>query len=844
MAVFRGLNTVFSLNDIDNSREALENLNLNLEDLDTIRGISESVDSRELKLLAGLVDDQRKEFVTLSNSSSAVNREISDLTDFKFPFLFNYVVDGPVRGEAIKFNFLDYDNINNIAQADISTSRVSSWSSLSPGEILYGGDLEIVGGKLSVSDIEIINDPIEKTFVSEIATHEIQLVVNDQVRTLYAMKGIPLVFNTFFKSATFRHVVTQVPGDSQTLIRPTWKIIRDRDGISVDSGGRTPGSGLSIGGPNVDTQPQSFAFNGVSSEARTVEFYYNPALIQRLDIERVNLIEWPNIVLPTLERLELRENDLSELPQFGSGSNVAIGGTYDGLTGGANLAPSLVRLTVAGNNLSRAVDEDGNSLTANTQLQYLPTSLEYLDISGAFSDNETIDITYLSNLKTFYMFDYYTSSTTSGPQRNMLAQTVDPSGAGFAGTTPRVNAGSIEDYRFYDQPFTRLCDDVCDSTSLRILSIQYGNITQKESGGNITLASSALSSFDSRSNSHNIVNVQGKTSLTSYLHYVSRGLPTTNNGVDRNIIAANSQSIFQGCSALSSINFYATDVEGPIQSGFTNLPNLRILETRFTRLSGQLTGGSFSGSPLLQRLYMAGSLYDSAQFFGDLGAFQDTPGLIVYYCYSNNNIRGTIKNGTTELFANLPNLRVVYMPNLGISGDLPTFATAQRTYYINFGNCNLSGTLPNFQTNEWRYIYLYNNDFTAMGTFVGLRIFRIYLFGNQITGTIADFSQCPNLQLLRLERNQLTGYIEGSLAVSTRLSLIDFSSNNLNGDAGVSIINDLYANWDANKRGGVTANFLNNGTNFTDTFLTSEASGVADKLATLRANGWSISLDP
>ena len=184
------------------------------------------------------------------------------------------------------------------------------------------------------------------------------------------------------------------------------------------------------------------------------------------------------------------------------------------------------------------------------------------------------------------------------------------------------------------------------------------------------------------------------------------------------------------------------------------------------------------------------------------------------------------------------------MNNLGISGELPDFNTAARTYYINFGNCELSGTLPNFQTNEWRYIYLWNNNFTTMQNFIGSRIFRVYLFGNQLSGTISDFSQCPNLRILRLERNQLSGYIEGSLANSTLITNIDFSSNNLNGNAAVAIINDLYANWEANKRGGVVANFLSNGTNFTDTFLTSEASGVADKLATLRAQGWNISLDP
>jgi hypothetical protein len=130
MANFIGLNVSFSLNDIADNREALRNIGLDIRDLDIIRGIqAEGINSQELQLLSGLDLDQEKELYSLFYASERIENLSQNISDIQVPLNFNQRIDDQVRAGSIKYKFLDYSD-NSIRSADISTSRVSSWSSL------------------------------------------------------------------------------------------------------------------------------------------------------------------------------------------------------------------------------------------------------------------------------------------------------------------------------------------------------------------------------------------------------------------------------------------------------------------------------------------------------------------------------------------------------------------------------------------------------------------------------------------------------------------------------------------------------------------------------------------
>ena len=225
------------------------------------------------------------------------------------------------------------------------------------------------------------------------------------------------------------------------------------------------------------------------------------------------------------------------MPKFAQGT-----GAYGSITTNVALAPNLKTLILTGNNMSRALDSNGNQVKANVQLQYLPTTLTSLTMNGTFSDDEVIDLRYLTNLTSIGMDTFYTRDAA----RAMTGSTdTDPANAANPknGTSPRVDPGIVS-YTVTRQPYSRLADGVCDSTTLSTVNITLCDITRRETARDnnnadvpestppakiqqaLTIASPTIDYFYSYSNSHNIVNFQNNTSIFYYWHRYSRGLPT------------------------------------------------------------------------------------------------------------------------------------------------------------------------------------------------------------------------------------------------------------------------------------------------------------------------------
>jgi len=788
---FRGLNVQLALNDVDNSAEALNNLGLDQRDLDLISGLSSAgINSDELHTISGLVEDQKKELASLSRSSNTVGGLLTSLKDIGQPLNFNLQINNQINAAAIKYNYLDYSNplVNgnhNMSVADISTSRVSSWSSIG-SSITYGGEVEVTGQDITFSSLGTTKAPIEKKYRAEVATHELSIDIKDNTssfstKKFLVMKGIPLVFNTFFRSNTFSHTVTPIQ-DSAGNIPPVYRITNKAGGQVYESGDRALGV--------YDTAPGTYSFNDNTSRARTLEFFYNPANILELRIPFVNLSEWTNVSLPAIKRIDINNNDFYELPKFGNSTR-----------NGDNLAPALLKINISSNDMSRAEDVNGNQIPANTQLNTLPTTLTHLTMNGTFRDSTPIVLTDYQDLEHISLGSLYSRDA----RRAMI------SGAVISPQTFVDSNGvkGIKSYSLDHQPFSQLDNGVCASPNLTSLSFTSCGITQKQGGGDITIASTLLDSFVSDGNAHNVVDVSGNTVIRIYQQTHSH----PDSSRSRNL-----NGKFNGCTSLGTIHMYGSStVASNIGADFSNkgLSSLSYLDLRWTSASGELRDSSFIGADSLSTILFAGSRHTGTDFFGTTASiagggtgevFAEMGNLQWLYTYSNSNIAGPLPN-----FSSNANLRGLYIANTGINGNLPLLVGNNNLYYLRLNSNSMTGTIPSWTSNRLTYAYLYNNGFA--GSLPALNTPYLYildLHNNQISGNLPDMSGATRLQILYLNNNSIVGYTPEALKYNTILRTLDMSNNALNAGVGTNIISDLYDNYFLNPRSGVSINLLGN----------------------------------
>jgi Leucine-rich repeat (LRR) protein len=772
----RGLNLSRNLSDVFDLDNAIENLGLNPVDIDVIRGINDTISKEEIRLLANLTSDQKKEFHRLNLSSKTINNDIQNIPSILFPNKFNVSINAKLIAGSVKYSYIDYAANNEIKTADISTSRVTSWSSFetpvtSTSPIFYGGDLEVIGNNINASEIRVVNAPIAKQYAAEQATHLIEINVNGTPKQFYAMKGIPLVFEAFFRNAVLGYDVT---GSSVT---PTWVI--KNTGTSQ----------------KYESTSDIYNFFDSTSKQRTVEFYYNPANIVELSLPNINLIELPKVTLPAITSLDVSFNQLSEMPQFNQ------------------LTPTLETLILNGNNLSNSND------TANTQLQNLPTTLTYLDVSSCFTDNGDIDISYLDNLQTFIMTG---NSVTVSRRIGGLKET----------TSPKVSANTIQNYNVANQSAYKFLDNsISESDTLRTLNIVGTRIQSLANNDPITLSSNDIRTVYSSQNNHNVIDVSNKTLLTVYSQKETVGILQEDNDVGGK---------FTGCNSLQSIDFYATPVTGDVGTDFQNLPSLLRLDLRGTRIGGRLGSDAFSGTTNLQRFYFSsyGSI-DSSNTFFESDVFTNTTDLIDMFVYNNTNINGSLPSFTTNNI-----LSRVAVWGTSLSGNLPSFSNANnpnlRTLVLAISN--FSGAIPDYELQNVGYIDFRNNQLTGSPTFDCPNLINLRLENNQLSGQVIDMSSCTNIRNVYLQNNSFNDYFTGALS-SNRINILDLSNNNLPLSAATAFFEDLLASYELSPRSSVTINLLGN-SSFTETSIRSlTPSTAANILDFLRGKNWTILLN-
>lgn len=628
---YYGLDINKGLSQLESSRQSIANLGLNSDDLSVISGIFEAnVTKEDLKNISNLDIDFSAEMVKLYYSTLAYNNLVETTKTIDEPIPGELNINSQISAAAIKYKYFNFGT-NEIDFADVSTSRASAWSSFEAditqtSPIYYGGKLVLTPNvnNNSILDLDSISKTSElkaRRFPSQLPTHTVSLNVNGQDLKFYAMRGIPVTFDVFYKNGTYRMGITRPSGyPNPSFVR------RNLD----DNREKVQALGLRTNIQDFDTV----------SRPRVLEFYYNPSNINEFQLSNLNMSRFTDTIMETLIYLDVRNNNFSEIPNF------------------KRVAPTLQTLLLSGNNLARS------SNTANYQLNNFlnKTTLQHLEINGCFSDSEQINLSTFTSLKTLSHIAGY----AVGLSRIMTS----------TGATHKVNSASIENYTVRGHRYTSLDPSVTTASNLK-----YIDITNNRLDGTFNLASSQLVTFISAStNRHNVVNVSGKTNLVEYTYTNSRGtIPTDSTIVGKFTGCVNLQRInLNNCKATGSIetafanlpsltylDLRLTSTTGRItNSSFfrtTKLDSLFISNGNYSNSSSFFTSSSLLNLIELNRLYV----YDNIRIVGSFPDISRCRKLSIIYV-QNTGLSGTIPN-----FQNQSQLSSVTMRNSLFSGNMP-----------------------------------------------------------------------------------------------------------------------------------------------------------------------------
>ena len=211
-----GLNVLSFLADVENKNLALRSLDLNPLDLDIIRGSANAgATRRDWISFSRLKQPIHKAITRFNSESNQYNNVLEDRAGTDNILFGNLTINGALSGNAIRYRYIKGlgTNSRTIGIADISTSRVSSWSSsanpvIATSPISYGARVGIKAGSAlqfgsapaGQTRLKTSITPTAKEFDSEFPTSEITTTIGGQTVKLYAMKGIPLIFRGFFRN--------------------------------------------------------------------------------------------------------------------------------------------------------------------------------------------------------------------------------------------------------------------------------------------------------------------------------------------------------------------------------------------------------------------------------------------------------------------------------------------------------------------------------------------------------------------------------------------------------------------------------------------------------------------
>ena len=391
--VLFGLKVSFNFSDIQSKNTALNNLGLDIRDLAVIDGISGSLSRSELQQVSGLDVNLTRYIDRLSSDTGQYANLISFSSGYSNVTRGNFEAFGAVSGSAVRFQYVPNDKGDNVTKddlkyGDISTSRVSAWSGGSeatPTEaISYGASVQVRGSlKLGQNTnynvgqneaiLNVLDDPEPVRFDTEVPTEIIKINLNGSDAYVYAMRGIPQIFTTAFKSLSMSFGFSQylVDGVPKT---PIFTFTETDTGLET------------VARPDPVDNVSTIRFNAAQFKERELRVYFPPKNIKSLNANNCNLQVFPNVKYPNIESISLINNLLEALPDF---SAISYAPTYNNdKTQITAYSSSLRTINLQNNKFYLDADEDQKFLGSHSMMR-LPTSTRNLNLRGCYNQHTT-----------------------------------------------------------------------------------------------------------------------------------------------------------------------------------------------------------------------------------------------------------------------------------------------------------------------------------------------------------------------------------------------------------------------------------------------------------------------
>lgn len=823
--VFFGYRVDSNLSDVINKNTALSNINLNINDLDVIRGVSseEGATRFDFQAISRLEEDVYRTLDRFQGDTAQYEGILRESPGADIALRGNLNVNGRVGGSAIRYRKVSESN-DDVNFLDISTSRVSAWSTTTnpPADtdpIFYGGEVQVVsGGKLEVSNLTFGTEAKPRLFDAEIPTNTITVNIDGTDYQFYAMKSIPLVFRGFF-----RRFNGDIQFTNNSNLRASWRVINVNDSSDTDSYS------------NVGTLTRSeLRFRSVRAAERDIEFYYPPDNITSIELRGINLRTLPSTSLTNLNSLDVSFNDIKEIPDINK------------------FAPNLSSLNIRNNPLYLSADEDFRKLNANVMAR-IPSSVTSLNMTSTFFG--TVRTTGTPGSSPSVIEDRLPNLTSLELRGGFARDDFDPSA--FLPTVPDscVNYSVAGD--FLNIPST----GVIDVSSLRTFNVA-GNDRLSDSNFETNGFPNAVDLTTLRINSTNlrIPTLQNKTNLE-----LIRADYTPSASLYLNDSQESTYKLLN-CSSLRDLYIRRSGIGGFIPK-FKGNSSFRFFHAwpAYNLRGGRPDGGEHGysdGNTYVMYKDTFDDCRDTIEYFYVLsgrllyerdfepGTFDNLPRLRRLYWYSFGRTGGNDPNIKVPDVSSCPSLEFLNMPRNNFSGPVPSMVTNDRIRYINLSRNRLTGAIPEF-SNRLRlyYINLRNNNLSSFPGFDSLPSLRfLYLHNNSnLTGPIPNLSEpSPNLRRIYLYNCNFTSYKAGSFAGLRRISRIILANNALGESDLNNIITDLHTMYQNTNRGRVRVNLRgqSRAPNYNPRSADNGGSSVEDQIRTyintLRAAGWTI----
>ena len=409
--VLFGLKVSFNFSDIESKATALQSLGLDIRDLEVIRGISDSINKIDLQNVSGLDTNLTRYLNRLSADTSRYRDLVNKLAGYNYSTKGNLEAYGPVSGGAVRYKYIPNDggvnqNASNLKYGDISTSRVSSWSSATSDEtnltqaISYGGSVQ-VRGKLAIGQnqnfdpqtseclLNVLDTPEPIRFTTEVPTDIIEVNFNGTPQYMYAMRGIPFIFTTAFKTISMDFGFNAVPPVDGKSPDPIYTF-KATDGSEPEL----------VSKPTASGTLSRLRFSAQSYKERDIRVYYPPGNITSITGTGINLRYLPAAKFLNLDSINISDNLLGEMPDWRNINYTYFKGNTPGagtpapyqqsLSDGASAydAPTqtLTSITIVRNPLYLSEDEELMKWGTNV-VERFPSGLTTLSQDGCYREN-------------------------------------------------------------------------------------------------------------------------------------------------------------------------------------------------------------------------------------------------------------------------------------------------------------------------------------------------------------------------------------------------------------------------------------------------------------------------